>query len=276
MGRVAEIIASIDCREGDRLFEARIATQLQVSRAPVRAALNELMDKGYVSKLNNKGYVLAKAIEPHDLVALTETKPASEEHYMAIANDRLDSKLPAVVKEQELVRRYGLSLSDLRRVLARILAEGWVERLPGYGWRFSEMLDMPDAHVKLMGFRRMFEPQGLLEPTFSMAQSKIEEVRRNQQTLLDKDLGQFTPADLFFFGCEFHEALASASGNPFLLDALKRVNTLRRLHTYRSNADAYDRIKLDVAEHLHILGLIERGELIAASQALQDHLTVSA
>lgn len=275
VGQVADIIAAADCREGDRLFEARLAAQLDVSRAPIRAALDELRDKGFVTKLNNKGYVLAKPIRADELAALKDAGSTAEDQYMAIANDRLDGKLPQVVKEQELVRRYGLSLGDVRRILGRILSEGWVERLPGYGWRFSEMLDMPDANAKLISFRRMFEPRGLLDPAFVMPQATIDAVRRNQVMLLEGELSRFTPAELFFYGCEFHETLAAASGNPFMIDALKRVNTVRRLYTYRASVEAYERIRRDVIEHLAILDLIEKGEMKEASKAMDRHLAIT-
>ncbi|WP_160003318.1 GntR family transcriptional regulator [Rhizobium sp. 18055] len=274
VGRIAEIIHHAEMREGDRLFEARLATKLDVSRAPVRAALDTLVEKGFVAHLPNKGYILARELVAVDVDALQGGETDLEDLYMSIANDRLNGVLPVVVREQELVRHYHLTLSEVRRVLSRILAEGWAERLPGYGWRFSDMLEVPEAYAQLMRFRQMFEPLGLLEPAFQLNAGVSARLRRNQQKVLELGSNAFSAPELFLYGCEFHEALAEASRNLFVLDALKRANTMRRLYSYRSNAaaDAEDRITRDIEGHLHILDLVDQKKMREASRAMAEHL----
>jgi DNA-binding GntR family transcriptional regulator len=274
VGRIAEIIRDAETRQGDRLFEARLAIRLDVSRAPVRTALDTLVAKGFVAHLPNKGYILARELAAVDVDSLQGDEVDPEDLYMAIANDRLNGVLPVVVREQELVRHYHLRLSEVRRVLSRILAEGWAERLPGYGWRFSDMLDAPEAYAQLMRFRQMFEPLGLLEPAFQLGAGMSARLRKNQQKVLERGSSTFSAPELFQYGCEFHEALAEASKNLFVLDALKRANTMRRLYSYRSNAaaDAEDRIARDIDGHLRILDLVDQGRMKDASRAMAEHL----
>jgi DNA-binding GntR family transcriptional regulator len=272
IGRVAGIISDTGLRQGDRLFEARLAAQLDVSRAPVRVALDELCRLGVVGRELNKGYILQRELTGEEIRNLQSAGADQEDLYMAIANDRLDGALPSVMREQELVRRYDLTLAEVRRVMARILAEGWAERLPGYGWRFSDMLDIAEANIQMMNFRRMFEPKGLLEPKFRLEKSAAERIRKSQRHVLDRGPMTFSASELFHFGCDFHETLAEASGNVFLLDALRRANTMRRLYCYRLHVDAEDRIIQDINEHFHILDLIAARDMQAASDSMAAHL----
>ncbi len=47
-----------DLAQGGKLFEAKIAKQLGVSRTPVREALRELAAEGFVTMSPNQGMVL--------------------------------------------------------------------------------------------------------------------------------------------------------------------------------------------------------------------------
>jgi DNA-binding GntR family transcriptional regulator len=69
----------------------------------------------------------------------------------------------------------------------------------------------------------------------------------------------------------FHEAIIGASGNPFFLEAVRRINRVRRLLSYRSMIDR-KRYRQQCEEHLQILELLERRKNEHASQALRRHL----
>ena len=72
-------------------------------------------------------------------------------------------------------------------------------------------------------------------------------------------------------GVRFHEAIIGASGNPFFLETVRRINRVRRLLSYRSMIDRR-RYRQQCEEHLHILDLLEAGKNQEASQALRRHL----
>ena len=93
--------------------------------------------------------------------------------------------------------------------------------------------------------------------------------------LLKDGLNVFTLAEVFRFGCEFHEVIAECSGNAFLLESLKRINRIRRLFAYRLLPD-FGLIERHIREHLHILDLLEAGELPAAADLMREHLRWSA
>ena len=129
---------------GDRLIEQRLADELDLSRGPIRLGLKALAAAGLAKSEPNCGFVLAKDTRSVAAESALATL-AGDEVYAAIAADRLDDRLPANVTESELMRRYGLSRPELQRLLDRTAAEGWMERLPGYGWRFAETLSSPGS-----------------------------------------------------------------------------------------------------------------------------------
>jgi len=80
------------------------------------------------------------------------------------------------------------------------------------------------------------------------------------------------PADrLHDIGVRFHEELMRMSGNPFLYQAVQRVNRMRRLLEYRSIIDR-TRVLQESTEHLEILDPIEAGDLVEASFRMRQHI----
>ena len=69
----------------------------------------------------------------------------------------------------------------------------------------------------------------------------------------------------------FHEAIIGASGNPFLLEAVRRINRVRRLLSYRSMIDR-KRYRQQCEQHLRILGYLEQDRNEEASRMLRRHL----
>ena len=271
-GQIIEIARRDGVDTGQRLYENRLAQRLGVSRGPIRSGLHELAQAGLARVEPNRGYILAKSLGSDDAREILEAAAASDDIYMRIAHDRFDGLLPDVVSESELMRRYDLKRHDLLRLLDRIAAEGWVERSPGYGWRFAETLSSPDAYEQTTRFRLMIEPAGILEPSFFLAPEVSERLREQQERVLNGGLKTFTAAEIFRFGAEFHESIAQASANPFLVDALKRINSIRRLFSYRSVIPDHAVIARQAREHIELLDIIGQGRREEASRYMAWHL----
>ena len=71
--------------------------------------------------------------------------------------------------------------------------------------------------------------------------------------------------------CASTRRIVGASGNPFFLATVRRINRVRRLLSYRSMLDR-TRYRSIAAEHLKILDLIERERNEEAAAALRRHL----
>jgi DNA-binding GntR family transcriptional regulator len=65
--------------------------------------------------------------------------------------------------------------------------------------------------------------------------------------------------------------MAACSGNPFFLDALCRINRLRRLIEYRTFVDK-ERLAAQCREHLALLDMIAAGSRDEAAGYLLRHL----
>ncbi|MDX3225203.1 GntR family transcriptional regulator [Streptomyces sp. ME19-01-6] len=271
--RIVEHIAASGLAAGTRLVERTLADQLKVSRSPVRQALRLLADDGVVAPAERGGYTVALTGP-----ALTEASPLppgeddAEDVYLRIAADRLDGRLPDRVTENALARRYGLMPGQLAHVLRRIAVEGWIERLPGYGWEFQPMLTSMESYQDSYRFRLTIEPAAILEPGFVLDREALETVRAQQQRLVDGEIRTIGNAQLYDLNSRFHEVVMACSRNSFFIDSLRRVDRLRRLIEYRRSLQR-DRAMIRCVEHVQLADLLLAGKRAEASAYLREHLS---
>lgn len=274
--RVLELIRQEGLETGAHLPAQWLADQLNVSRTPVNDALAFLHTKGILQREKNRGYFIAKAVDSANpavrkKLGLAQADAASQA-YFQIADDLLKGELPEAVSEVLLKSRYELTSSQLQAVLHRIAQEGWAQKKPGYGWEFSTMLTTPDSLLQSYRLRLALEPAALLEPGYRLDPKVIEQCRSAEHHLLEGGIETDTPDQLHERGVRFHESLVAASGNPFFIDTIRRVNRVRRLISYRSMQDR-QRYKEHCQQHLALLDLLEAGRNAEAADAMREHLT---
>jgi DNA-binding GntR family transcriptional regulator len=273
----AQIVALIRAEgmaAGLHLPAQMLADRLRVSRSPVNEALRTLHEKGVLTRERNRGYFVAdpESWEAGDAEALgLETPDEAAGVYFRIADDLLRGELQNAVTESQLRARYALTSAQLNAVLDRITNEGWVERRPGYGWEFSSMMRTPDALLQSYRLRLALEPAALMEPGYHLAPAVLQRCREAELHLLRGGIETDTADQLHDRGVRFHESLVEASGNAFFIDAIRRVNRVRRLLSYRSMKDRA-RYRQHCEQHLRILELLERERNEEASAALREHL----
>lgn len=273
--QIVELIKSEAWGVGSHLPAQMLADRLRVSRQPVNDALALLQEKGLVTRERNRGYFVARPVtEPlSDIVSslgLAEPDVVTSV-YFQIAEDLLKKELPQEFSEQLIKNRYGLTAVQLNAVLGRIAQEGWAERKPGYGWVFSSMLLTPDSLQQSYRLRLALEPAALLEPGFRLDHKVLEQCRTTELHLLNGGIMTASADELHNRGVRFHESLVEASGNPFFIDTIKRVNRVRRLLSYRSMKQR-ERYPEHCRQHLHILELLEREKNDDASAFMREHL----
>ncbi|MCK1546430.1 GntR family transcriptional regulator [Bradyrhizobium sp. 179] len=255
---------------GAHLTETSLAQVVGTSRGPIRGALGHLASAGYLERRPGQGFFLART-EPKEGKAADTLVADTEQLYLKLAEDRLRGRLADSVTEADLMRRYDVPRHTLRRILTRIVNEGWMQRRTGHGWAFLPMIDSVEAYRESYELRRYLEPQGLLSPTFKLNRVALSEQRERQEFLHSagyKTLGQ---VELFKSNSDFHEALALMSGNRFLAQTVARQNELRRLIEYRQTLDR-DRVWRQTGEHLAIIDLLENGSLEGAAKLLDKHI----
>ncbi len=274
--QVLNLIRQEGLEIGAHLPAQWLADQLKVSRTPINDALAFLHEKGILQREKNRGYFIAKAVDAGDpavqkKLGLTQTDSTSQA-YFAMADDLLKGELPETVSEVLLRNRYELTAAQLQAVLHRIAQEGWAQKKPGYGWEFSAMLTTPDSLLQSYRLRMALEPAALLEPGYRLDPKVIEQCRAAEQHLLDGGIETDTPDQLHERGVRFHESLIEASGNPFFIDTIRRVNRVRRLISYRSMQDR-QRYKEHCKQHLQLLDLLEAGRNQEAADIMREHLS---
>ncbi|ASC65885.1 FCD domain-containing protein [Achromobacter denitrificans] len=275
VNKILELIKEERLPEGAHLTAQKLADRLRLSRSPVNDALGILEQHGVVTRKPNRGYFLSRDFEAlADTPALPRPPAADDivtQSYFKLADDLLRGELPMQCSEAQLRARYALTLAQTQALLARVSQEGWAHRRPGYGWEFSSMMTTPDSLLQSYRLRLALEPAALLEPTFRIEKSVLARCRAAEQHLLDGGIATDTADQLHERGVRFHESLVEASGNPFFIDTIKRVNRVRRLLSYRSMQDR-SRYRQHCDQHLAILDLLERERNEDAAAALSEHL----
>lgn len=260
---------------GTHLRAQMLADQLRVSRSPINGALGQLEQMGLLRRERNRGFFIAQSFElPAQKLAQSGVDARSDAPsrlYFQLAEDRLSGKLEDEVSEALLRARYDVTASQLQVVLGRIAQEGWIEKKPGYGWVFSQMLTTPDSLLQSYRLRLALEPAALLEPNFRLDGKVLERCRAAEHHLLSGGIESDSADQLHNRGVRFHESLVEASGNAFFIDTIRRVNRVRRLLSYRSMRDR-KRYREHCLQHLEILHLLEHERNEEASLSLREHL----
>ncbi|CAL76433.1 putative transcriptional regulatory protein, GntR family [Bradyrhizobium sp. ORS 278] len=272
---ILELIRSEGMAPGKRLAEVALAERLQVSRTPVRAALQLLASKRLIRRGALRGYFVGDATAPAAKAPAKPVLEQTEQLFLAIARDRRTGRLALDVSEADLMQRYKATRPQVQRVLTRLAEVAAVQRKPGHGWRFEPSLADADARAESYRFRLVVEPAGLLEPGFRLDPAWTAEMRREHQAMLEAPWCDTVSIALFEMNAAFHEGLAAASGNRFLLVSVQQQNRLRRFANY-DWAFGHERVIVNCREHLAILDQIEGGDRQRAAELLRRHLESAA
>ncbi|WP_282096783.1 GntR family transcriptional regulator [Epibacterium ulvae] len=269
---IAQEILSGALKAGSHIGTQTIANNYQVSRTPVRDALIALEQAKVLERIPNRGYFVPEQIDRSFIQEFTEDQGTDASVYQQFAEDWLTDVLPEIVTEQSLRQKYSLTKSGTQELLSRATREGWAEPKDGYGWKLLPVAKTAEAFDEIYRFRMAIEPAAMLEPSFEVNRKVLDELKRTQAAMLEKDISETPGEVLLLNGSDFHEELIRLSGNPFFLMALQRVNRMRRLMEYRAEINR-ERIVEQCSEHLEIINLLERGEIVDASYLMRRHLS---
>ncbi len=266
--QIVELIRRDRLEPGERLPEARLARTLNVSRSPVRAAIDILAREGIVRREPNRGPTLARVPEGRDGGAPDRPE---DDHLVALARLRRSRALGDQFTEAELMRLMALDRSASRRLLGKLESLSLVARKSGYGWQFRESLHDARAKAESYRFRILVETAAILEPGFALDPDWIGGMRERHVRMAREPWVESSSVALFEMNAEFHLGVCAGSGNRYLTEAIRRQNQLRRLNNYHWRHGAA-RVQVSCAEHLEILDRLERGENEVAAALMRRHL----
>ncbi len=255
---------------GEKLSERKLAAQLSVSRTPVRAALQHLLDEGVVSRNESQKWVLASLPDPEP-GQLSVQGDVAGDLGMRLCEDRRTGALADSFTETELLKRYDVTRPELNRALVALASDGIVERSSGYGWHFAALLDSEERRLQSYEFRLALEPAGMRMPGFRPEPQRLARQRELHEALVAGDFRTYSPQDLFEINADFHAMLADFSGNEFIIQAMRQQNKLRRISEYATTTDPR-RVLQSCREHLMIIEVVAEGDYLWASSLMERHL----
>ncbi|HAU8291672.1 TPA: GntR family transcriptional regulator [Vibrio vulnificus] len=226
--QVVSKLKADDAKIGANLNESSLANQFQVSRTPMRAVLSYMSALGIAKAVPNKGFTLqidAHAIQTNENA---DNKTSRQEKlYLRLLMDLFFGEIAAAFSEKELQERYNANRGEIQSVLRLLENDGILRRSPGYKWHLDGVLNTLERHTESYRCRLIFEPAGLLEPSWLADLNALEQCRdRHLQAIQKPDT--VSASDLFSLSADFHELLAACSGNRFLLGNMQQHNRMRK------------------------------------------------
>ena len=268
--RILRYLKDENAQPGHHLVELELCGIFDVSRTPVRGALQLLAAEGILVSRAGRGFVLAKLPGAIDDA---EEDEQDRRLFDALARARNAGKLPDQFTQQEILRRFGVRLGTVMTVLRQLAELGLVERRPGNGLAFTA--DPSRILNESYAFRRALEPQILLQPGFKLDRAWAEKTRALLQKLRKKNWRAGDGVAFHAANADFHEQLARCSGNRTMLRAIQRQNQLRDFLIGQTDYPM-EQVHSAIDDHLEILAALEAGYADKAAALMLHHLTQSA
>ncbi|GAA3290200.1 FadR/GntR family transcriptional regulator [Arthrobacter citreus] len=188
--------------------------------------------------------------------------------------------------ESALIARHGVSRTVVREAVARLQAEGLIHTRRGSG-SFVLVPPTPEHSGTSRPARTLQERVELLEfrTAIECEAAALAALRRTpaQCAALEAALDNFeaaagNPAAALGFDYAFHHAVAEASANPYLADALQNLGPAM-ISMPKERLQAATDSGTDVgpvsAEHRAVLDAVIAGDALAAAAAMRIHLAGS-
>lgn len=270
--QILDLISEAKFDPGHHLREQHLADALGVSRTPVRAGLKELTRMGAVEARPNQGFFLLKRSNELELLEIEQSKSNDQKLYEQLVHDRIAGVLPESFTQTEISQRYEVDRGVLTRTLVKLSEDGLIARNAGHGWRFLQTLNSDVALRNSYGFRLMIEPTALLTPNLHVDRQMLKRLRAQHLRLITHpDITQVPAKEIFETDGLFHELLAEASGNLFVVQAIQQQNRLRRLLEFGSYHNKR-RVKEWCEEHVAIIDALRENKQEQAAELMRKHL----
>ncbi len=209
--------------------------------------------------------------------------------FVALRDALMSGALPPGerLSENSLADRFQVSRTPVREAMARLLADGLIERRDRGLYPYRPSLADLEGLYEL---RTTVELRGIVRIEERVAQGLEQEVNgkhgaapSHDHDVLGPELDRWQafrrsrPRPDAGFVTEderFHVQLLASSGNPALVSALELVNVrIRPVRMFDYLTE--DRMEATIDEHIHVAERILAGELAAGREALTTHIEES-
>ena len=176
-----------------------------------------------------------------------------------------------VIDESELVAEFAISRTPVREAVLQLEAMGLIRRLPRKGATvfrptLEEFLAILEVHAKLEG-----QAAGLAARRLSKSWAEALEISVQNCEAFAQTNGDANPDAYYQLNLRFHECVALAAGNSFLLDMIK-TNARKLLAYYRARYRYAGAIATSAREHRAIATLLFARDSTGAEALMQSHV----
>ena len=195
---------------------------------------------------------------------------ASERAYVTLRDEILEWQLApgTILGEVEQAARLGISRTPVREALARLIADGLVEALPGRGLVVTAT--SVDSVVELFEVREALESKAAALAA-QRRDPAVFEALRAEFRASDGLLADPSRHGYYDLVRRFDEAMDAAVGNSYLVSTLAGLRThIARVR--RLAHDNPDRLAAAAAEHALIVDAVIAGDTDLARSATVVHL----
>lgn len=174
------------------------------------------------------------------------------------------------IDEQALIARHGVSRTPVREALIRLETAGLVQRHARRGAilfkpTLEEFLGIIEVHARLEAQAAGLAARRL---TTDLAQ-ELEDIVAACEAHAAA-FGSSRPSDYYQLNLRFHEVIARASGNPFLVELIK-MNARKLMGYYRARYRYPGSAEASAREHRAIATLISAHKREEAEAAMETH-----
>jgi DNA-binding GntR family transcriptional regulator len=198
-----------------------------------------------------------------------EPEVPEERMYIAIYDAIMEHRLPAGTKltEQSLAEIYGLARHNVRRVLAKLAADGLVDMERNRGAYIASPGD-EEAH-EMFEMRRTLEALVMQKLIDKASQTDFGAlhglIARERDAYMRGDRQQWIR-----LSAEFHIELAKLAGNSLVVEALRRLVSRTTLLISTNAPMGQQPCSFD--EHAAVLDALEKKDNAKALEEMIDHL----
>lgn len=192
--------------------------------------------------------------------------------YELLRDQILDLELPpgAIVDENQLAERFGMSRTPIREALVRLAAEGLIDTLPNRSTMVSN-IDFPNLHTFFDALTLMYRVTTRLAAEYHQPEDLVV-IRRHQKAYEDA-VRAGDEIGLVAANRDFHFAIAEAGRNRYYLALFGRLldegRRILRLYYYGSGTGDYPQIWFD--EHEAIVAAVAARDVEAADKIARQH-----
>ncbi|MDG2223649.1 MAG: GntR family transcriptional regulator [Rubripirellula sp.] len=246
-----------------------LAAHYQVSLTPVRAAVSELIEEGWLEKGANRRLAATTRGREQGPPRKSKTKPKTpappRDPYEVVASDLVQLSLQGdavYLREEATAENYSISRSAIRHILHRLAGEGVLDHIPRRGWRLR-----PFRQHDLQAF---IEVREVLEiKALELARPKLD--AEELQRMLERNVPDTSQRKAPVVDESLHEYLIATAGNTYIQDFFERQGRYYRMLFGWEDHDRAVALET-MRQHREILTALLNKRWGQAKKALSRHI----